>query len=387
MQPFDLYLPTHLVFGPGRIDELPQAIEGYGKRVLITYGGGSIKKIGLYDKIKSLLAGYEVFEFSGIEPNPKIESVRRGIEVCRQNKIDFMIAVGGGSVIDATKAIAAGVYYDGDAWDLVKDPSKVGKAVPFFAVLTLAATGSEYDAGGVISNPETDEKMCVIANSLFPKTSFCDPTYSETVPAYQTAAGAADIMSHTFEQYLVAEGNDLTDSMCEAMLRTVITNTPKAIANPKDYEARAELMMASSFGCCGLLAIGRTPSPWPCHGIEHEISAFYDITHGVGLAIITPHWMRYSLTPQTAPRFAQYGVRVWGLDPTAPAMETAKKAIDKTAEFFRSIGIPATLTEVGVDASNFEEMADHVAKIWWPLSQALRPIDKKGVIEILQNSL
>lgn len=387
MQPFDLYLPTHIVFGKGRVDELPNYVKGFGQRVLITYGGGSIKKIGLLDKVKLLLSGFEVYEFGGIEPNPKIESIRQAIAVVREKKIDFMVAVGGGSVIDATKAIAAGTYYDGDPWDLVKDIKKIGQAMPFFAVLTLAATGSEYDNSGVISNPQTDEKMFLAANNLFPQVSFLDPTYTETVPANQTAAGAADIMSHTFEQYFVAEGNDLTDSLCEAMLRTVITNTPKAIANPHDYEARSELMMASSFGCCGLLSIGRTPSPWPCHGIEHEISAFSDITHGVGLAIITPHWMRYSLTDKTAPRFAQYGVRVWGLDPKAPAMENAKKAIEKTAEFFRSIGLPSKLTEVGVDSTHFEEMADHVAKIWWPLTDALRPIDRAGVLQILNDSL
>jgi alcohol dehydrogenase YqhD (iron-dependent ADH family) len=207
------------------------------------------------------------------------------------------------------------------------------------------------------------------------------------VPAWHTAAGAADIMSHTFEQYLVAEGNTVTDGLCEAVLRTVIENTPKAIANPEDYDARSELMLASSFGCCGLLSIGRTPSPWPCHGIEHEISAFHDITHGAGLAIITPHWMRYSLTEETAPRFAQYGVRVWGLDAKAPAMETALKAIEKTAEFFASIGIPAHLSELGVTSEHFEAMADHVIAHWYPLTGAIRPIDKAGILKILTDSL
>ena len=387
MEAFNLYLPTQLIFGKDRLGELKDMIAPYGKKVLLTYGGGSIKKIGLYDKVLEQLAGCEVFELSGIEPNPKIGSVRKGVEICKKESIDFIVAVGGGSVIDATKNIAAGAYYDGDPWDLVLDASKVKKAIPFFTVLTLAATGSEYDAGAVISNPETNEKMALMSPQVFPVASFCDPTLTFTVPAWHTAAGAADIMSHTFEQYLVAEGNIVTDGLCEAMLRTVIENTPKAIANPNDYDARSEIMLASSFGCCGLLAIGRTPSPWPCHGIEHEISAFTDITHGAGLAIITPHWMRYSLTEKTAPRFAQYGVRVWGLDPNAPAMETARKAIDKTAEFFSSIGIPAHLSDLGVTSEHFEEMADHVMSHWWPLAGAIRPIDKAGVLEILNASL
>ena len=387
MEAFNLYLPTQLIFGKDRLGELKDKIAPYGKKVLLTYGGGSIKKIGLYDKVLEQLEGCEVFELAGIEPNPKIESVRKGVEICKKEGIDFIVAVGGGSVIDATKNIAAGAFYDGDPWDLVLDSSKIGRTVPFFVVLTLAATGSEYDGAGVISNPETNEKLFLGAPNLFPVASFCDPTLTFTVPAWHTAAGAADIMSHTFEQYLVAEGNTVTDGLCEAMLRTVIENAPKAIANPSDYNARSELMLASSFGCCGLLAIGRTPSPWPCHGIEHEISAFTDITHGAGLAIITPRWMRYSLTEQTAPRFAQYGVRVWGLDPKAPAMETARKAIEKTAEFFVSIGIPAHLSELGVTNEHFEEMADHLLSHWWPLTGAIRPIDKAGVLEILNASL
>ena len=387
MEAFNLYLPTQLIFGKDRLGELKDKIAPYGKKVLLTYGGGSIKKIGLYDKVLEQLEGCEVFELAGIEPNPKIESVRKGVEICKKEGIDFIVAVGGGSVIDATKNIAAGAFYDGDPWDLVLDSSKIGRTVPFFVVLTLAATGSEYDGAGVISNPETNEKLFLGAPNLFPVASFCDPTLTFTVPAWHTAAGAADIMSHTFEQYLVAEGNTVTDGLCEAMLRTVIENAPKAIANPSDYNARSELMLASSFGCCGLLAIGRTPSPWPCHGIEHEISAFTDITHGAGLAIITPRWMRYSLTEQTAPRFAQYGVRVWGLDPKVPAMETARKAIEKTAEFFVSIGIPAHLSDLGVTNEHFEEMADHLLSHWWPLTGAIRPIDKAGVLEILNASL
>ena len=387
MENYDLYLPTHLIFGRGRIDELPSLLPAKGRRILLALGGGSIRRIGLYDKLRELLSDYEVFDFSGIEPNPKISTIRRAVELCKAQKIDFIVAAGGGSVIDAVKCIAAGAYYDGDPWDLVLDHSRIGRAIPFCAVLTLSATGSDYDNSGVISNSATNEKMFLAASNLFPQASILDPTYTFTVPANQTAAGSADIISHTFEQYLVKEGNPFTEAMCEGVLRTVFEYAPKAIAAPDDYEARAQLMMVSSFGCCGLLSIGRTPSPWPCHGMEHEISAFYDITHGVGLAILTPNWMRWSLTPETAPRFAQYGVRVWHLNPQDDVMKNAQKAIEKTAEFFKSIGLPSKLSEVGIDDKHFEEMADHVAKIWWSFDGALRPISRSGVLEILRMSL
>jgi hypothetical protein len=195
-------------------------------------------------------------------------------------------------------------------------------------------------------------------------------------------------MSHTFESYIVNQGNTLTDGICEAMLRTVIKNAPIAITEPENYEARAELMMASSFGCCGLLNIGRESSPWVCHGLEHELSAFYDITHGVGLAILTPVWMRYSLNEKTAPRFANYGVNVFGLDPKADVMTNAGKAIDLTAEFFKKIGLPSKLSEIGIDDTHFEEMADHVRNIWFgDFKDAIRPLEREDLINILKGCL
>ena len=384
---FDLYLPTRLVFGKGRIDELPDLTRSYGSKILLTYGGGSIKRSGIYDKIKELYKGAEIFELSGIEPNPKITSIRKGVEIAKKEKVDFILAVGGGSVLDASKNIAAGAFYDGDPWDLVLDSSKIGRTLPLFSVLTLSATGSEYDNSGVISNEDTHEKMPIFGN-LWPVASICDPTYTFSVPANQTAAGAADIMSHTFESYIVNQGNTLTDGICEAMLRTVIKNAPKAIEEPENYDARAELMMASSFGCCGLLNIGRESSPWVCHGLEHELSAFYDITHGVGLAILTPVWMRYSLNEKTAPRFANYGVNVFGLNPKDDVMSNAGKAIDLTAEFFKKIGLPSKLSEIGIDDTHFDEMADHVSKFWFgDFKDAIRPLEREDLINILKGCL
>lgn len=388
MHSFDLHVPCHLIFGKDRIEELPGIISKFGKKVLLTYGGGSIKRSGLYDKVKELLKDCQIFELADIAPNPKIASVRAGVEICKKENIDVILAVGGGSVIDASKNISAGFGYDGDPWDLVLDASKIDKVLPIVTVLTLAATGSEFDNSAVISNPETNEKLPLFGpGKLDPSYSTCDPQYTYSVPKHQTAAGAADIMSHTFEQYLVKDGNELSDSMCEAVLRTVIKYAPKAIADGNDYEARANLMYVSSFGCNGLLAMGRSPSPWVCHGIEHEISAFTDITHGYGLAIITPHWMRYSLTSDTAARFAQYGVRVFGLQDHGDTMALANQAIDETAKFFKSIGLPSKLSDLGVGPEHFEEMASHVMKFWMPLDTAIRPLDKAAVLEILNNSL
>ncbi len=389
MYPFELYLPTRIIFGKDSIEKLPEIMAPF-KRILLTYGGGSIKKIGVYDRVKALLADKEITELAGIAPNPKVESAREGVRLVRENKCEAILAVGGGSVLDLSKLISAAVAYDGDPWDLVEDPTKIpadkSQILPLADVLTLSATGSEYDNSGVISNPDTDEKMPIFG-PLNPFAWILDPTYTFSVNAWHTAAGAADIMSHTFESYLVAEGCTLTDGLCEAMLRTVIKNAPIAVKEPDNYDARAELMQASSFGCCGILADGMKPSPWVCHGIEHEISAYTDITHGAGLAVITPHWMRYSLNENTASRFAQYGRNVWGLS-GSDDMAVAKEAIEKTAEFFRSLGLPSRLSEMGVGSEHFEDMADHVFKIWFgDFKDAIRPLNKQDVLNILNASL
>lgn len=387
MQPFSLYLPTRLIYGKDRIEELDDLTRNYGTRVLLVAGTGSARKSGLVDRVKAALVGREIIELEGVVPNPRIDSVRAGAALCKEHGVDFIVAVGGGSVIDCSKAIAAAAVSDEEAWELVRHPDRIEKALPLFTVLTLAATGSEYDNSAVISNTATSEKLGMANDLLAPVASICDPSLTFSVPAYHTAAGIADIMSHTFEQYMVMEGNPVSDGFCETILRTCIEYGPKAVKDPENEEARSALMLASSFGCNGMLALGRTPSPWPCHGIEHEISAFHDITHGVGLAIITPHWMRYSLTETTLPRFVQYGVRVWGLDPEGDPMTVAQTAIDKTAEFFASIGIPSRLSETGVTDEHFEAMAEHVETCWWSLQGALRPIDRAGVLEILRASL
>ena len=279
----------------------------------------------------------------------------------------------------AVGGLAENTIVDGD--------DRIGRHLPIFDVITLAATGSEYDGGGVITNEETKEKLSV--GGCYPVASILDPEYTFTVPANQTAAGISDILSHTFEQYIVRDGNMLSDGFCESMLRTVTHFGPIAVKDPTNYEARAEILAASSFGCCGLLSLGRTPSPWPCHGMEHELSAWYDITHGVGLAILTPNWMRWCLEtdPTTVTRFAQYGVNVWKLNSRHDPMENAKDAIANTRKFFDSIGIPNTLGALGIDDTHFGEMADHIQARWGDLGKAFVPMDRDAILTVLRMSL
>ena len=282
-------IPTKLHFGKGAIEHLAPALDAFGKNVLLAYGGGSVTRSGLYDTILDILrdGNFKVTELDGIEPNPRIESVERGVELCRQNGIDVILAVGGGSTIDCGKAVATGIFWEGALWHMVTSRHGQLRALPIVDVLTIAATGSEFDGGGVISNMALNQK---VGNSYtYPAVSICDPTYTFTVPAYQTAAGSADIKSHVFEGYFSRTmDSDLSDGIAEAILKSVMRNCPTALANPEDYEARANLMADSSVACSGIPEYGKQSTGWPCHAMEHQLSAFYDITHGVGLAILTP---------------------------------------------------------------------------------------------------
>jgi len=356
---FDYSIPTKIFFGKDKIEVLAEQVKKYGTRVLLVYGGGSIKKSGIYDKIVDIFSKNEIsfFELSGVEPNPRISSVKKGVQICRENKVELVLAVGGGSTIDCAKVIAAGYYYDGDAWDIVVDPRKINKVLPIASILTLAATGSEMDAGAVITNLETSEKLGTGHKDMGPKFSILDPTYTFSVPANQTAAGTADIMSHIFEVYF-SNTNEafLQNRMAEALLKTCINYGTKAVAEPANYEARSNLMWTSSLAINGLLSYGKE-TEWSVHGMEHELSAFYDITHGVGLAILTPHWMEYALNDNTVNKFVEYGVNVWGLDANGDKYEIAHNAIKKTSEYFVSLGIPSSLKAIGIGEDRLEEMA------------------------------
>ena len=387
MQNFDYMTPTRLIFGKESIVKLPEVMKPLGKRVLLTYGGGSIKKLGLYDRVKELLADYEIHELPGIQPNPKYDpSVLDGVRICKEHNIDVILAVGGGSVLDCSKAIAAGAKYDGDPWDLISYKVKAKAALPIVDILTLAATGSEYDCGGVISRTETNDKIGYMDPLLFPVCSILDPVYTFSVSPKQTAAGCADAMNHVMEQYFTADTTLLNDGICEAEFRALMANARKCLANPEDYTARAEMMLCCTYGCNGILSLGNSYSGWPCHGIEHALSAYYDITHGEGLAIITPRWMRHILNEKTIDRFVKYGINVFGIDPALPKQEIAEKAIDETYRFFESINIPMHLREVGIDESRIDEMAHHIA-VNEGLDKAYAPLTEEDIRQILIASL
>lgn len=387
MKNFDYCTPTRMIFGKNAITHLPEVLRPLGKRVLLTYGGGSIKKNGLYDLVLNYLKDFEVYELSGIEPNPKYDpSVLDGVRICKEKSIDVILAVGGGSVLDCSKAIAGGAKYDGDPWDLITYKVPTLAALPIVDIMTLSATGSEYDAGGVISKTDTNDKRGYIDLHLFPVCSILDPTYTFTVSKKQTAAGTADAINHVIEQYFCEESSILTDGMCEATIKSLMHNVKIALEKPNDYEARAELMLDCSLACNGILALGNSKSGWPCHGIEHALSGFYDITHGEGLAIITPRWMKHILNEKTLPRFVKYGTAIYGLDSQLDPWKIAELTIEKTYDFFLSIGIPMHLKEVGIDDSRLKEMAHHIA-VNEHLETAYAPLTEEDIYQILVKSL
>ena len=386
MNNFRFYAPTDIRFGKGQADCLPEELGKYGKRILMVYGGGSIKRSGLYDKLRELLKDFEIFELPGIEPNPKITSVRKGVELCKKEQIDVILAVGGGSCIDASKNIACGAFYEGDPWDLVLDRTKITEALPLAVVLTICATGSEMNNGAVISNEETNEKLEMGADVLYPKLSICDPTYLYTLPPAQTAAGTADIMSHVLEQYFQpCDTAWLTDRLSEEVLKTCIRYCPAALKDPENYEARANLMWASTLGLNHLLTAGKGGA-WSCHPMEHQLSAFYGITHGVGLAILTPAWMRYVLCDRTVDRFALYARQVWDVD-LEDRYQAAEEGIRRTESFFREIGLPSTLTQVGIGREHFQEMAERAVEVSGIATRSYYHLGAEDIVKIFESCL
>ena len=386
MNNYEYHVPTDIRFGRGQISCLSDEIGKYGKRVLLVYGGGSIKKSGLYDKVYEVLKDFEIHELPGIEPNPKLTSVRKGAQLCKEYEIDAILAVGGGSTIDASKHIACAAFYDGDPWDLVLDRSLVTKALPIYTVLTISATGSEMNPGAVISNEETKEKLEINHPLLYPTLSVCDPTYQFTLPARQTAAGCVDIFSHILEQYF--QPNDaafITDRLSEAALKTCIRYAPVALSEPEDYEARSNLMWTGSIALNHLFTFGKGGA-WSVHPIEHELSAYYDITHGVGLAILTPAWMNYVLSDVTAARFAMYARNVWGIE-EEDDLAAAKAGILETSRFFVSLGMPSGLSEVGIDDALLGEMAAEAVRTSGLSTRAYVKLDTSDVETIYRNCL
>lgn len=366
MENFNFNLSTKIAFGKDSVDKLPSLLEGYGKKILLAYGMSSIKKIGLYDKVLDLLGGMgvEVFELSGITPNPRLDKVIEGAKICRENDIDFILAVGGGSTIDCAKAIAMQAKYEGSVWEdfyTNHNYKLLKEALPIGSILTLSATGSEMNGGTVISNVETEEKFGFGHPLLKPKFSILDPQLTFSVSKYQTASGSADILSHLFEQYFnPSKSGYLQSRIAEGIMKTVIEFGPKAVEDGEDYEARANLMWASSLALNGLVNLGK-PGDWSVHAMEHELSAKYDIAHGVGLAILTPHWMRYVKSSDNKYRFVEMAQNVFGIYMDEEE-EMVEACIKRWAEFFESIGIPKNLRELGIDESRLEEMAGACTK-------------------------
>ncbi len=361
MNNFIYNIPTKVYFGENQLSHLSEELKRFGSRVLMTYGGGSIKKMGLYDKVMDEMnkAGLEVFELSGIEPNPRIDSVRKGAQMCKEHKIDVLLAIGGGSTIDATKFMAAGACVDHDPWDFFNEKrAPINEALPVVTILTLSATGSEMDTAAVISNPETNDKIGRLDPNVLPKVSFLDPTNTYSVSKYQTACGSVDIMSHIIEVYFNMEPDlFMLDCFMEGMLKTVVKYAPVAMQEPDNYEARANLMWTSSWAINGFINGGRAKA-WSCHPMEHQLSAFYDITHGLGLAILTPRWMEYCLDETNVSKYVQFAVNVFGVDANQEPMAIAREGIQRLYDFyFKTLGLQSTLTELGIGEEHFAEMA------------------------------
>lgn len=385
---FDYQTPTRLIFGRGVVQEkLHDVMEKFGKRVLITWGGGSIKRSGLYDQVREILKDKEIYELPGIEPNPKYDpSVLEGVRICKEKNIDVILSVGGGSVLDCTKAIAGAACSDADPWDVITMKVPTLKAIPIVDIITLAATGSEYDRGGVISRTDTNDKLAYFSDLVFPAVSFIDPTYTFTLPVRQTLAGVSDCINHIMEQYFCGEHIMMNDAFMEGAIKSLMKNVRIVLEDPENYDARAEIFYATTLGCNGIYSLGNSESGWPMHAIEHALSGHYDINHGEGLAIVTPRWMKHILSEKTIERFVSFGTGVFGIDPALPEMEIAEKAIQSIHDFYREIGLPMTLREVGIDGSRIDEMAHHIA-VNEGLENAWAPLYEEDIAAILRDCL
>ncbi|WP_438433948.1 iron-containing alcohol dehydrogenase [Gorillibacterium sp. sgz500922] len=387
MNRFSFYNPTRLYFGKGTLDKLKGELAHRGKNILLVYGGGSIKRNGVYDGITAVFRelGVTAHELSGVEPNPRLSTVREGVELCKRERIDFILAAGGGSVIDCVKAIAAGACYDGDAWDLITFKAPVKAALPFGTVLTLAATGSEMNTSSVITNWETQEKLGWGSPFVYPQFSILDPEFTYSVPRDQTIYGMVDIMSHVFESYFNHTANTpVQDGFCETLLRTVIETAPKLLEQLDRFEHRETILYCGTMALNGMVSMGLT-GDWATHNIEHAVSAVHDIPHGGGLAILFPSWMEHVLDEGPA-KFRRFAVNVFGIDPAGKSdREIGLEGIQALRAFWTSIGAPARLADYGIDDSTVETMADK-AMAGGPFGN-FKKLDREDVLAIYRRSL
>ncbi|MGG0823435.1 iron-containing alcohol dehydrogenase [Paenibacillus turicensis] len=387
MNTFTFHNPTKLIFGKNTLSSLSKEVEQYGRNVLLVYGGGSIKRTGLYDEVMTELGKINavVTELAGVQPNPRLSTVHEGVDLCRKHNIDLVLAVGGGSVIDCAKAIAVGAKYDGDMWDFAERKAVAQGGLPLGTVLTIAATGSEMNAGSVITNEKTEEKLGWGSYYAFPAFSILDATYTATLPKDQTVYGMVDIMSHVFETYFHPDKNTLLqDEFCEGLLRTVIETAPKLIADLQSYEHRETILLAGTMALNGVLSMG-VRGDWATHNIEHAVSAVYDIPHGGGLAILFPHWMKYNMHHDLA-RFKRLAVKVFNVDPTGKSDEqVAEEGIAALRAFWDSIGAPSRLADYDIDDSKLELMADKAVR--FGAFGNFAKLEKEDVMEIYRRAL
>ena len=385
MENFDYCNPTRIVFGRGVRTQVGELVKPHADRVLLHYGGGSIKRSGLYDEIAASLkaAGVAYVELGGVVPNPRLSLVREGIALCRRERIGFVLAVGGGSVIDSAKAIAMGAPHKGDVWKLFAEGTPVEQALKVGTVLTIPAAGSESSPNTVITNEEEGLKLGYGAQVLRPVFSILDPELCLTLPPEQLANGVSDMMSHIFERYFSNTPHvDLTDALCEATLRTIMKHARRLRASPQDADAWAQIVFSGYVAHKGLLGLGRQQD-WACHGMEHELSALYDVAHGAGLAVLTPAWMEYVFR-DNVPLFVQFAVNVMGVEGGFREPEAvAQEGIRRLRGFYKEMGLPSTLEGLGIGADKLELMAKKATKIAFGAQRPLGGLRKLGWQDVL----
>ncbi len=359
MYNFTFYNPVKILFGKGQIANIAQEIPASAK-ILLTYGGGSIKRNGVYDQVVKALAGRNFLEFGGIEPNPRYETLMQAVELVRREGVDFLLAVGGGSVLDGTKFIAAAVPFDGDPWDILAKHAPITSALPLGTVLTLPATGSEMNTNAVVTKWETREKLYFSSPLVFPKFSVLDPETTYSLPARQIGNGIVDAFTHVAEQYLTFPANaPLQDRMAEAILATLIEEGPKTIQNPTDYNARANVMWCTTMALNGLIGAG-VPQDWATHMIGHELTALHNLDHAQTLAVVLPSVLTWQ-KQQKREKLLQYSDRIWHIT-DGTAEERIEQAIAKTRDFFESVGVPTRLSAYGVDTSTIPTIVERLER-------------------------
>ncbi len=386
MKDFVFYNPTKILFGKGTISRLGEEVKRYSTKILLVYGKGSIKRNGVYDEVVSSLKenGIDFVELSGVKPNPVLSKVKEGIKIAKRENVSGIVAVGGGSVIDTCKTIAAGFYYDGDIWDAFVKKYRVEKSLPIFVVLTISATGSEMNGGAVITNEETKQKFSFWTDWSYPKVSILDPTVQYTLPTNQTLNGAADAIAHVLEFYFDGTPNTLiTNEISEGTIRTIMSSTEILLKDPKNYDARANLVWSATIALNGTNSVGRSGGDWSSHAIEHSLSALYDVAHGAGLAVVFPAWMRH-VYKEDVKKFARFARKVFNVSVTDDE-KAALEGIERLKEWFKSIGLPVTLRELGIEKGEFDKIVENASmRIPFGKLKKLNTDDVRKILELCE---